>query len=155
MKKVDPKKIRQLQKDEKVPINLLLLADESIQALNKYVFDSEIYVLEQDGKVIAEYALLPLSESEVEIKNIAVDAEFQGKGIGKMLLKDAADRAKSRGFKMLIVGTGDATKPLRFYQGSGFEVFGVKKGFFIENYADPIFEDGQRLVDMVMLRKLL
>ncbi len=155
MKKVYPKKTRQLNKDEKVPINLLLLADESIQAINKYIFDSEIYVLEQDDKVIAEYALLPLSESEVEIKNIAVAAEFQGQGIGKMLLKDATDRTKSRGFKTLIVGTGDATKPLRFYQGAGFEVFGVKKGFFIDNYAYPIFEDGKRLVDMVMLRKLL
>jgi ribosomal protein S18 acetylase RimI-like enzyme len=148
-------RIRQLGKDEKSPLDLLLLADESIEALNKYVFDSEIYVLEQDGKVIAEYALLPLSESEAEIKNIAVAAEFQGQGIGKMLLKDAADRAKARGFKTLIVGTGDVSAPLRFYRKAGFEVFGVRKGFFVNNYPTPIYDDGKQLKDMVLLKKEL
>jgi ribosomal protein S18 acetylase RimI-like enzyme len=150
------KMIRQLCKDEKIPYDLLLLADETIEAINKYVFDSEIYVLEQDNKVIAEYAFLQLNDSEVEIKNIAVISEFQGQGIGKSLLKDAAARAKARGFKIIIVGTGDAsTKLLCFYQKNGFVVFNIRKGFFVNNYPEPIYDHGKQLKDMILLKKEL
>jgi hypothetical protein len=44
---VENRKIRQIGKDEKIPYNLLLLADETIEAINKYIFNSEIFVLEQ------------------------------------------------------------------------------------------------------------
>lgn len=46
-------KTRQLCKDEKVPYDLLLLADETIEGINKYIFDSEIYVLEREKQIIA------------------------------------------------------------------------------------------------------
>lgn len=156
MEKKEHQKTRQLCKDEKFPYDLLLLADETVEAINKYIFDCEIYVLEQDSKIIAEYALSALNKEEVEIKNIAVAADFQGQGIGKMLLRDAATRAKARGFKTIIVGTGDtSTKLLHFYHKEGFEVFGVRKGFFVDNYPKPIYDNGKQLKDMVLLKKEL
>ncbi len=134
LEKTSPETIRRLGKDEEIPYDLLLLADETIEAINKYIFDTEIYVLEQNSKIIAEYALLPLNKEEVEIKNIAVNPEFQRQGIGKSLLRDAASRAKDMGFRRIIIGTGDvSTKLLRFYHKEGFEVFGVRKGFFVDN----------------------
>lgn len=148
--------IQQLHKDEKIPYDLLLLADETVEAINKYIFNSEIYVLKQDNRTIAIYALQPLSESEVEIKNIAVKTEFQGQGIGKLLLKDATARAKARGFKTIIIGTGDvATKQLHLYEKEGFVRFAVKENFFVDNYPKPIFEKGKQLKDMIMLKKEL
>lgn len=155
MEKKEHQRIRQLGKDEEIPYNLLLLADETVEAINKYIFDSEIYVLEQDNKIIAEYALLPLNKEEVEIKNIAVNPKFQGQGIGKSLLRDAATRAKSRGFRRIIIGTGDVSKLLRFYHKEGFEVFGVRKGFFVDNYPKPIYDGEKQLKDMVLLKKEL
>ena len=150
------RRIRQLYKDEKIPYDLLLLADETVEAINKYIFDCEIYVLEQENKVIAEYALQPINESEVEIKNIAVKAEFQGQDIGKLLLRDATARAKGRGFKTIIIGTGDAaTKLLHLYQKEGFKIVGVRENFFVDNYPKPIFENGIQLKDMIVLRKEL
>ncbi len=149
-------KIRQLGKDEKIPYDLLLLADETVEAINRYIFDSEIYVLEQDKHIIALYALQVLNKEEVEIKNIAVATEYQGQGIGKSLLKDATDRARSRGFKRVIIGTWDSsTMPLRFYQNQGFEKYDLKKDFFILNYPQPIYDNGVQLKDMVMLKKEL
>ena len=150
------RRIRQLGKGEKIPYDLLLLADETVESINRYIFDCDIYVLEQENRIIAEYALERLNADEVEIKNIAVAATFQGQGIGKLLLDDAADRAKSRGFKRIIIGTGDvSTKALNFYQKQGFETFGVRKGFFVDNYLKPIYEGGKQLIDMVMLKKEL
>ncbi len=156
MQNSEPQRIRQLRKDEKIPYDLLLLADETTEAINKYIFDTEIYVLEENSKPIAVYALQILNAEEAEIKNIAVTPERQRQGIGTTLLRDAACRAKRRGFKRLIIGTGDAAnKLLEFYHKQGFEGFGVKKNFFVDNYPAPIYENGVQLKDMVMLKREL
>jgi ribosomal protein S18 acetylase RimI-like enzyme len=156
MQNREQRSIRQMDKGEKTPYDLLLLADETTEAINKYIFDSEIYILEENLRNIAVYALQRLSADEVEVKNIAVATDYQRKGIGKLLLLDAAERAKSRGFKRIIIGTGDAaTMLLSFYQRQGFEVFDVKKGFFVDNFPAPIYEEGVQLKDMVMLKKEL
>jgi len=148
--------IRQLQKNEEIPYNLLLLADETIEAINRYINDSEIFIFEKDNKTFAVYVLQKISDDTIEIKNIAVDTKHQGQGIGKLLLRDAISRAKAKGFKTIIIGTGDiAIKQLHLYQKVGFEIFDVKKGFYLDNYPEPIYENGIQLKDMVMLKKEL
>jgi aminoglycoside 6'-N-acetyltransferase I len=149
-------KIRQQGKHEKIPYDLLLLADETVESINKYIFDCEIYVLEQENHIIALYALQVLSKEEVEIKNIAVEKEYQGRGFGKLLLTDATERARARGFRRIIIGTGDISgMPMCFYLKEGFERDAVKKDFFIDNFPQPIYEQGIQLIDMIMLKKEL
>jgi len=148
--------IRQLQKNEEIPYKLLLLADETIEAINRYINDSEIYIFENDNETIAVYALQKISDDTIEIKNIAVDTKHQGQGIGKLLLRDAISRAKAKGFKTIVIGTGDiAIKQLYLYQKEGFEIFDIKKSFYLDNYPNPIYENGIQLKDMVMLKKEL
>jgi len=148
--------IRQLSRDEQIPYDLLLLADETVEAINKYIFDSDIYVLEQGKRIIGVYALQVINKNEIEIKNVAVATDYQGQGIGRLLLRDSALRAKRNGFKTLIIGTGDAaTRQLRLYQKEGFKVFDIKKANFVYNYPEPIYENGIRLRDMIMLKKEL
>lgn len=148
--------IRQLQKNEEIPYKLLLLADETIEAINRYIYDSEIFVFEKDNETIAAYVLQKISDDTIEIKNIAVDTKHQGQGIGKLLLRDAISRAKAKEFKTIVIGTGDiAIKQLYLYQKEGFEIFGLKKGFYIDNCPKPIYENGVQLKDMVMLKKEL
>jgi len=155
-KKITHPMTRQLHKDEKIPYELLLLADETVEAIEKYVFDSAIYVLEQENKIIAAYVLQSIGRDEIEIKNIAVHADYQGQGIGKFLLRDAVSRAKEKGFGRILIGTGDvAVKQLRLYQKEGFEMFDIRKNFFVENYPKPIYENGVQLKHMVMLKKEL
>lgn len=147
---------RKLNQGNKIPYDLLLLADETIEAINKYIFDSDLYIVEQEDKVIAIYALYSLNHNEIEIKNIAVDSAFQGQGIGRFLLHDAIIKGKAMKYKTIIIGTADtAVKQLRLYREVGFEKFEIKKGFFINNYPAPIIEDGIQLKDMVMLRKVI
>ena len=148
--------IRKLGKDERIPYDLLLLADPTEQAINKYIFTSDIYVLEHDNNITGIYVLLATSTEEIEIKNIAVVTNCQGRGMGKLMLRDAALRAKGNGFRVIVVGTGDASiGQLRLYQEEGFQVSGVRKNFFVDNYPEPIYEEGKQLKDMVILRKLL
>ena len=91
-----------LQKDEPIPYKLLLLADETVEAINKYITKSEIYGLEIEDILVGTYAFYELSKDEIEIKNIAVLEGFQGKGFGTFLLKDAIERAKKRAIKIFL-----------------------------------------------------
>ena len=146
--------IRFLEKDKTIPYDLLLLADESIESIDKYIHQSDIYVLEQDNTIIAVFALQAISSHTIEIKNIAVDKAFQGQGIGQELLKEATKLAKEKGFKEIIIGTGDAgIQQLYLYQKVGFEIYDIKHRFFIDNFPEPIFENGIQLKHMIMLRK--
>ncbi len=143
-----------MEKDEKIPYDLLLLADETIESINKYIHLTDLYVLERDNKMIAVFALQTINSDTVEIKNIAVDAAFQGQGIGRRLLKDAVNIAGEKGFKTIIIGTGDAgIKQLYLYQKSGFEMYEIKHRFFIDNFPEPIFENGIQLKHMIMLKR--
>ena len=153
--KENNKKVRKLLEDEKIPYDLLLLADETIEAIDKNIKDSEIYILESAKKIIAIYVLQIIDKNKIEIKYIAVDTEYQGKGIGTFLLRDATNKAKVKGFKIIIISTGDASKQLYLYQKEGFEIYGKKKNFFINNYPEPIYENGKRLKHMIMLKKTI
>lgn len=156
MKKgLEKQKIRQLGKDEDLPFDLLLLADPTEEAINKYIFNSDIYILSQDDHIIGVYVLQAISNDEIEIKNIAVAASCQGREFGSLMLRDATIRAKEKGFKAIIVGTGDTARILRFYRKEGFELFGVRENFFVDHYPEPIYEEGVQLKDMIVLRKLL
>lgn len=148
--------IRLLDPSEKLPWRLLLLADEAKEVIDKYIFDCEIYLYELNHQPIAVYALQPLTETEIEIKNIAVDIPFQRKGIGRELLRHAAGNAANRGFEWLLIGTADTSEiPLRLYKSEGFTPYTTISDFFIDNYPEPIYENGRQVKDMIVLRKSL
>ncbi|MEO6521837.1 MAG: GNAT family N-acetyltransferase [Mucilaginibacter sp.] len=148
--------IRQLRREEPVPYKLLLLADEQMQAIERYIKQCDIYVIESGDKAIAVYAFYPVNGYTAEIKAIAVDEVYQNQGIGKRMLNQAESVAQEKGFRELIIGTPTiAQKQIAIYQKAGFELFDVKKDFFITHYSEPIFEDGTQLKDMAMLRKQL
>lgn len=145
---------RWLELHERIPYELLLLADETIEAINRYVMNGDIYILEHRGRPIAVYVLYAVNENDVEIKNIAVDRAYQGQGIGSFLLQDATMRAKELGYNSLLIGTAEtATRQIALYRKAGFEFHSVRKNFFITHYPDPILEEGVPLQHMVILRK--
>lgn len=148
--------LRLLQQSEPLPYELLLLADETKEAIHKYIHKSEVYVLEKERKIIAVYVLQHIDQKSAEIKNIAVEEGLQGKGIGKSLLRDATRRAKERGYHYLLIGTANgAIKQLYLYQKEGFEMMEIRKNFFVDNYPDPIYENGILCKHMIMLQKEL
>lgn len=148
--------IRKLSPGEKIPYDLLLLADPSIVAMSAYLSLAEIYVMQQDQQVIGTYVLLAKDPEELEIKNIAVNPAYQGKGFGKILLQDAAQRARANGFKRISIGTGNSSiAQLYLYQRQGFEITAVKKDYFMTHYQEPIYENGIQCKHLIMLEKKL
>ena len=148
--------ITQLAKGTDMPYNLLLLADPSIEMINRYISQAQVFIATLNQQRIGVYVLLPLPGNKAEIKNIAVAEAFQGKGIGKFLLEDAAQKAKALGFHTLLIGTGNSSiTQLYLYQRCGFEITSLVQHFFTDNYPEPIIENGIPCKHLVILSKQL
>ncbi|GEJ48092.1 N-acetyltransferase [Chryseobacterium sp. ON_d1] len=141
-----------LHSDSEIPYHLLLLADETKEAIDQYIFKSDIYLLHDGIEDIAVMALFKTSDTEIEIKNIAVIESYRSKGIGSILMKKAKEIARENHYKTLTVGTSDTGfQQIRFYEKNGFIKTGIRKDFFIENYPFPIYENGLQMRDMILL----
>ncbi len=148
--------IRRLNNNEAVPYELLLTADPSIACIESYIKSSEIYVAILKAKVIATFVLYPSGADIYEIKNIAVKEQYQGKGIGKLLLNKATDIAIAKNAGKLVIGTSNSSvAQLYVYQRNGFELTHIIHNFFLDNYTEPIFENGIQCKHMIVLEKKL
>lgn len=145
--------IREVKENKKQHLDLLLLADEQEDMIDRYLEDSTLYALD-DGGVQAICVVTDEGEGILEIKNIATRPESQGKGYGKALIRFVADTYRGK-FQILQVGTGDSPLTVPFYEKCGFVRSHYIKNFFTDNYDHPIFECGVQLVDMVYLRQML
>ncbi|HZH62006.1 MAG TPA: GNAT family N-acetyltransferase [Metabacillus sp.] len=146
-------KIKKLELNEQMPIQLLLEADPSEQLIMDYVQKGECYVAEIDQQVIGAYVLLEKTIETIEIKNIVIKDEFRGQGLGKKLLLHSIKQARKKGYQALDVGTGNSSiGQLAFYQKCGFRMIGVDLDFFTRHYSEVIIENGIQCRDMILLR---
>ena len=144
--------IKRLEKQEKVPLKLLLLADPSKIIVEDYVAKGECFIAENEEQTIGVYVLLPTRPQTVEIVNVAVAEDHQGKGIGKLLVSHAIRIAKTQGYKTIEIGTGNSSiGQLVLYQKCGFRIVSVDHNYFIKHYSDEIYENGIQCIDMIRL----
>ena len=134
-------------------MDLLFLADEQEDMIEKYLDRGTMYVLEDKG-IKGECVVTDEGDGILEIKNIATLPEVHGRGYGRMLIDFIAREYRDR-FQVLQVGTGDSPLTIPFYEKCGFERHHVIEKFFQENYDHPIFEEGVQLIDMIYLRRKL
>lgn len=77
--------IRKVETNKKQYLTLLLLADEQENMVDRYLERGTMYVLEDNG-IKAECVVTDEGDGVLELKNIAVEPEFQGRGYGKALV---------------------------------------------------------------------
>lgn len=145
--------ILEVTENKKDYLDLLLLADEQEDMIDRYLGRGRMYILVDRG-VRCECVITDEGDGILEIKNIATVPEFQGQGYAKALIEFLIGEYKDR-YAILQVGTGDSPLTIPFYEKCGFVPSHIKKNFFIENYDHPIFEGGIQLRDMVYLRRPL
>ncbi len=146
-------KVKEIHENKKQFLHLLLLADEQENMIDRYLDRGTMYVLDDDG-IKCECVVTDEGNGILEIKNIAVEPECQGKGYGKALIDFVAATYKGR-YSILQVGTGDSPLTIPFYEKCGFIRSHHIKNFFTDNYDHPIYEAGAQLVDMIYLQKKL
>lgn len=143
--------IREITENKREYLPLLLLADEQEDMIDRYLDRGRMFVLD-DGGIKGECVVTDEGDGILEIKNIAVAPESQGKGYGKTLIQ-FVERELTKGFRVLQVGTGDSPLTVPFYKRCGFVESHRLKNFIADNYDHPIIECGVLLTDMVYLRK--
>lgn len=145
--------IVQITEKKKQYLDLLLLADEQEEMIDRYLERGDMFVLQYEHKKAIAVAVVTVEgDNVVELKNLAVLKEEQGKGYGKRMIEYVC-KFYSEKYRMLFVGTGDVDVTVGFYKHCGFTYSHRVKNFFIENYDHPIYEDGVQLKDMVYLSR--
>lgn len=145
--------IREVKDNKKQFLSLLLLADEQEDMIDRYIDNCTMYVLD-DGGIKCECVVSDKENDILEIKNIAVKPECQGKGYGKKMIDFIAANYRGK-YSILQVGTGDSPLTIPFYEKCGFSRSHSIKNFFTDNYDHPIYECGVQLVDMIYLQRTL
>lgn len=143
-------KIIKVTGNKKQYIDLLLLADEQEDMIDRYIEHGEMFVLD-DHEVKAECVVTKEADAIYELKNIAVKPDCQRKGYGKTLIEFLFSYYPD--CRTMFVGTGDSDAILNFYKTCGFNESHRVKEFFTDNYDHPIFENGRQLVDMIYLKR--
>jgi Predicted P-loop ATPase fused to an acetyltransferase len=145
--------IKKITENKKQFLDLLLLADEQEDMIDRYLERGDMFAL-YDNDLKSVCVVEAVDHETCDLKNIATYIEQQGKGYGRALIKYISDFYKGK-YNTILVGTGDVPTILSFYESCGFENAYRVKNFFTDNYDHPMFEEGVQLVDMVYLKKEL
>ena len=134
-------------------MDLLLIADEQVDMIEKYLYRGDMFAL-CDDDVKAICVITQERSGVYEIKNIVSVPKYHRRGYGQRLISFVVDYYKNSG-EELYVGTGDSPMTLNFYEKCGFKRSHVVKNFFVDNYDQPMYENGKQLVDMIYLKRRL
>ena len=144
--------IVRIEENKKRYLDLLLLADEQESMIDCYLDRGDMVAGLENGRAVAVMVVTDEGGGVLEIKNLAVAPDRQGKGFGREMIEYAA-RTYEKRFSVLRVGTGESPLTLPFYEKCGFKAAGRISNFFADHYDHPIVEGGVLLVDMVILER--
>lgn len=134
-----------------IPIELLLEADPSEETIASYLEGAWYFAAKRNEKVIGACIAKPINTGTAEIFNIAIYPQFQQQGVGSGLLRFALNELKTKNMQRVELSTGTFGYKLIYYQRHGFRVDRVVKNHFLDNYPEPIFENGIQHQDALRL----
>src|SRR5437867_6139235 len=96
-----------------------------------FVREEEVWVAELDGRVVGSVTVQDRGEA-LELINIDVPREFQGRGIGTRMVRLVEERARREGKRAVTLGTsrsaaGVAWKSLPWWQSRGYRITGEEE----------------------------
>ena len=151
--------IKKYHGDRKKYLPPLLEADPCEEMLDRYLGNGFFLTAQADGDTAGVACIVPVENVHNgvggwELKNISVAPRFQRQGVGSALIA-AAEGCLPKGTPFWV-GTADGSvAALAFYRRNGFEISHVVKGFFTDNYPEPIYDQGILCQDMVYLYKTI
>ncbi|MBE7067988.1 MAG: ribosomal-protein-alanine N-acetyltransferase [Clostridiales bacterium] len=88
------------------------------------------FLVEREGKILGYACLLVLFE-DAEIENIAVDLPYRRQGIGRKLMEEMHEKAKSLGAKRCLLEVRVSNiSAISLYEKYGYEKYGVRKRYY-------------------------
>ncbi len=104
--------IIEVTENKKKYLDLLLLADEQEDMIDRYLAKGKMYVFNDDG-IKCECVVTDEGNGVLEIKNIATVPQYQGKGYAKSLIDFIVMKYRGH-YTILQVGTGDSILTIPF-----------------------------------------
>ena len=101
--------------------------DDDVYAIEEAYLNNqgEFLVGEWDGIFVAMGAFRRTSPQRAEIKRMRVRADYQGRGLGQIILSELEARARLKGYKTLHLDTSVVQMPARrLYEKNGFREVG-------------------------------
>ncbi|MDG3061850.1 GNAT family N-acetyltransferase [Lacticaseibacillus casei] len=136
-------------------LDLLLVGDEDPAMLSRYLSTGTLFAALDDQVPVGVAMVVPVDEQTVELKNLAVASARRRQGIASGLLRHVGLVYATQQYQEILVGTGDVDfDNLRFYMRRGFRLDSIRKHFF-DQYSQPVYADGLKLQDMLVLRRKL
>lgn len=131
-------------------LDLLLLADEQENMIERYLDRGTLFALYDDGlKSIC--VVTDEGNGSYELQSLATYERFQRKGYGEILVEYIAGYYQHKGSSM-SVGTGDIPWIVSFYERCGFSFSHRLENYFVDHYDKPLFEGDIQLRDKVYFR---
>jgi N-acetylglutamate synthase-like GNAT family acetyltransferase len=124
------------------------MEDEDLNILQhpeSYVLakNGEIFFAIYEQEVIGTAAMIPISDKVFELAKMAVQKDFQSRGIGKLLVKQCISFAKEADAVEIFLLTNDMLKPaLNLYLSCGF--------ILNSNYDDERYERGNTKMNLML-----
>jgi ribosomal protein S18 acetylase RimI-like enzyme len=97
--------------------------DDDVYAIEETYLNNqgEFLIGEWDGLFVAMGALKRTTPERAEIKRMRVHPDYQGRGLGQIILSELEDRARALGYKTLHLDTGVIQVPAqKLYEKNGF-----------------------------------
>ena len=137
--------------DSRIPRNLLLDADPSVDSVEAYLKRSSVILALLEEEVVG-VAVFEILKKTGTLWNISVSEAHRRQRIASELIQAVLVYARTANLSSLEVATGNSSLgQLALYQKCGFRMDSIKKGYF-EGYIPPIFENGIQCIDQVVLK---
>jgi len=89
----------------------------------KYILDpgGAILIADDAGETIGVVALIVMGNGSVELAKMCVVESAQGKGVGRLLIAEATEKARAMGMSRVYLETNSVLAPaLKLYRDAGF-----------------------------------
>lgn len=111
----------------------------SEKALDEELHNKSSHFLVAEGTEVLGYIGVQEICGEAYITNIAVFEKYRGSGIGRALLKAAADGAKERNCEFITLEVRQSNSAaIALYKSEGFEEAGIRKNFYAAPAEDAV-----------------
>jgi len=91
----------------------------------------QAWVLRAQDRELLGYFLIMAIVDEAHLLNVAVSAQWQGKGLGRFLLNQSVALARGLGMESMLLEVRPSNiRALEIYQRYGFNEIGRRKGYY-------------------------
>jgi len=100
--------------------------DKDLSDLVDFYFDNKGWfaVIDHGDEIIGSYGIFKVSDKVCELRKMYLLPEYQGKGLGRLMMEDAIHQAKTLGYAEIILETNKLLdKAIHLYKKYGFEEY--------------------------------